>query len=787
VSTITSGQGAQDATRVDIAVGSASQQPTIPLSAPPGRATPTASREELEMRLAVAGYRVDGLLATGRHGPIYRAVRQADGLGVTIHVVEVPLSAQQRQRFLSESKALLDLPASPHLVQVLEAAVTEAGQPYLVTPAAERTLADRLDAEGPLPLQEVAAAARAAAGGLTALHRAGLLHANLTPGNLLVLPNGQVAVTGIALPAMLELAAANPCPYHPPEVLGGGAWSVAGDVYALAATLFALLSGRAPHGGGDGAVLRAMAGPPPRPPRDGLPDAVHAALRRGLAPEPAARHPSPATLAEELCAAAPPPAPAGSAVPTLPPAPPGSRAGRPLGSSYLLHEPIGSGASGQVWCASRRHDGSRVAVKLLRREHATNPEMVARFLQERTALLSVGHPHLVRVRDLVAEGEVLALVMDLVDGVDLRRTMATARLGRADACTLLGQVVAALAAVHAAGIVHRDVKPENVLVERAHDRLSARLTDFGIAHVTAASALTRTDQLLGTVDYLAPEVVGGDRATPAADVYAFGVVAYELLAGHRPFTGDHPFAVVHAQLEREPPRPHGMADDVWQVLQSCLAKDPAARPDAAALAATFEALGSAVGDSPLAPVPAPPAGRQGPLEATAEPPAPLPTGASRFPPPPAPPRQPGGRGRHPLLLWAAAAVALAAVAAAAGVLTARQAPPARPAPTTIAEAGRFVAVPVVATSPGPGTVVLRFGGGPELDGFQHYTIFWNLAKVLESGIPGTDTEYVVTDLHPGTRYCFRVAALTVDDGAGQTPARTQRPPEACLTPDGPPD
>jgi serine/threonine protein kinase len=257
---------------------------------------------------------------------------------------------------------------------------------------------------------------------------------------------------------MLELVAANPCPYHPPEVLGGAAWSVAGDVYALAATLFALLSGRAPHGGGDGAVLRAMAGPPPRLPRDGLPDAVHAALRRALDPEPAARHPSPATLAEELCAAAPAPAPAGSAVPTPPPAPPGERAGRPLGSNYLLHEPIGTGASGQVWRASRRHDGSRVAVKLLRREHATNPEMVARFLQERTALLSVGHPHLVRVRDLVAEGEVLALVMDLVDGVDLRRTMATARLGRADACTLLGQVVAALAAVHVAGIVHRDVK-----------------------------------------------------------------------------------------------------------------------------------------------------------------------------------------------------------------------------------------------------------------------------------------------------------------------------------------
>jgi hypothetical protein len=93
---------------------------------------------------------------------------------------------------------------------------------------------------------------------------------------------------------------------------------------------------------------------------------------------------------------------------------------------------------------------------------------------------------------------------------------------------------------------------------------------------------------------------------------------------------------------------------------------------------------------------------------------------------------------------------------------------------------------VVATSPGPGTVVLRFGGGPELDGFQHYTIFWNHGTVLETGIPGTDTEYVVPDLHPGTRYCFWVAAL-IDDGAGQTPARTQRPSKACLTPDGPPD
>src|SRR5262249_1325619 len=149
-----------------------------------------------------------------------------------------------------------------------------------------------------------------------------------------------------------------------------------------------------------------------------------------------------------------------------------------------LDEPIGRGATGHVWAGRRREDGSPVAVKLLRAELATDPGVVNRFLRERLVLTGLRHKHLVRVHDLVAEGDVLGIVMDLVDGEDLRHFLARGPLPEATAATLLAQVAAALAAVHAAGLVHRDIKPENVLVAAGP---TALLSDFGIARAVAGS------------------------------------------------------------------------------------------------------------------------------------------------------------------------------------------------------------------------------------------------------------------------------------------------------------
>ena len=251
-----------------------------------------------------------------------------------------------------------------------------------------------------------------------------------------------------------------------------------------------------------------------------------------------------------------------------------------LGSHYQLEERIGEGGIGVVWRGSDTLTDAAYAIKLLRPEHAQDPATVARFVRERTALLRFRHPNVVVLHDMIVEGDQLALVMDLVADGDLaaHRKRHGGTLGPAAAMDLMAQVCAALAAAHAAGIVHRDLKPANILLDGGQ----VRLTDFGIALVAGDTSITTEGEFLGTLHYLAPEVIRGEEPTPACDCYAVGVTLYELLAGHPPFTGV-PAAVMHGHLHLAPERPDGTSDAAWQVIAACLEKDPARRPDATEL------------------------------------------------------------------------------------------------------------------------------------------------------------------------------------------------------------
>jgi hypothetical protein len=262
-----------------------------------------------------------------------------------------------------------------------------------------------------------------------------------------------------------------------------------------------------------------------------------------------------------------------------------------LGSSYLLLEPLGRGGMGRVWRGALRTGGEQVAVKVLNPELAADPEIVARFLQERGILVGLAHPHLVRVRDLVAEGETLAIVMDLVQG-DLRRSLAEkGSLAPAFCAGLMAQVLTGLAAVHGAGIVHRDLKPENILLDRSDgDPPRARVSDFGIARLTTGPALTRTTGLIGTPEYMAPEMAEQRDVGSPVDVYAAGIVLYELLAGRTPFGGGPAVAILRRHLDEVPARPEGLDDALWQLLSEMLAKQPEPRPTAAEAAERLVAL-----------------------------------------------------------------------------------------------------------------------------------------------------------------------------------------------------
>ncbi|MET9732855.1 serine/threonine-protein kinase [Streptomyces sp. NPDC006458] len=277
---------------------------------------------------------------------------------------------------------------------------------------------------------------------------------------------------------------------------------------------------------------------------------------------------------------------------------------RKIGSRYTANQILGRGSAGTVWLGEGPE--GPVAVKLLREDLASDQELVGRFVQERTALLGLEHPHVVSVRDLVVDGNDLALVMDLVRGTDLRtRLERERRMAPEAAVAIVADVAEGLAAAHAAGVVHRDVKPENVLLDMqgplgpggAHPAL---LTDFGVAKLIDSPRRTKATKIIGTPDYLAPEIVEGLPPRAAVDIYALATVLYELLAGFTPFGGGHPGAVLRRHVtETVVPLP-GIPEELWQLIVQCLAKAPASRLRASELAARLrEQLPTLVGMPPL--------------------------------------------------------------------------------------------------------------------------------------------------------------------------------------------
>ncbi|WP_433547404.1 serine/threonine-protein kinase [Streptomyces sp. CA-294286] len=277
---------------------------------------------------------------------------------------------------------------------------------------------------------------------------------------------------------------------------------------------------------------------------------------------------------------------------------------RKIGSRYTAHQILGRGSAGTVWLGEGPE--GPVAIKMLREDLSSDQELVGRFVQERTALLKLDHPHVVSVRDLVVDGNDLALVMDLVRGTDLRtRLDRERRLAPEAAVAIAADIADGLAAAHAAQIVHRDVKPENVLLDMqgplgpggAHPAL---LTDFGVAKLIDTPRRTKATKIIGTPDYLAPEIVEGLPPRAAVDIYALATVLYELLAGFTPFGGGHPGAVLRRHVtETVVPLP-GIPEELWQLIVQCLAKAPASRLRASELAAGLrEQLPSLAGMPPL--------------------------------------------------------------------------------------------------------------------------------------------------------------------------------------------
>ena len=243
---------------------------------------------------------------------------------------------------------------------------------------------------------------------------------------------------------------------------------------------------------------------------------------------------------------------------------------------YELEAELGSGAVGVVYRA-RSYDGTVVAIKVLRPALAHDELFRARFAHELRVAQEIHDRHLVRILDAgESEGQPY-LVLEYVAGGSLGDRLKRERLSLDELLRLVGEVAAGLDALHRSGLVHRDVKPSNILLRPDG---SAALTDFGLAKSAAYTVLTRPGQVVGTLDYLAPELIRGEAATAASDIYALGCVAFESLTGSAPFADRSLLGVGTAHLEDEPPNPPAPPEVAWALLRA-LEKDPAARPPTA--------------------------------------------------------------------------------------------------------------------------------------------------------------------------------------------------------------
>lgn len=259
---------------------------------------------------------------------------------------------------------------------------------------------------------------------------------------------------------------------------------------------------------------------------------------------------------------------------------------------YRLVAPAGTGGSAEVWRAIDQKTGDEVAVKRLHPVVFADEAGRRRLQREFDALRALDEPHIVRVRDLQIGDREAALILDYVDGSSLAQTLAERReagdgpMAPEAAVAIVGEVAAALAAAHAAGIVHRDVTPGNILLPPG----GARLTDFGIAHASGdQTAVTATGLLMGTMRFLAPEQLRGEPSTPASDLHALAATAYEMLAGRPAFEATSPVGLVEAQ--RAGPAPiGGIGPALDAAVRHGLAVDPADRPaDVTAFAASLSA------------------------------------------------------------------------------------------------------------------------------------------------------------------------------------------------------
>jgi len=541
-------------------------------------------------------YRVETMIGGGGCGLVYAGRHEILGKSVAIKMLrpELVRDPAQAQRFFREARLAAAL-HHEHIVDITDFGTDEgSGAPYLVMELLRgRTLMTVMREAGVLAWPRVVSILIQLARALACAHEHGVLHRDLKPHNVMLSESSaggeQVKLCDFGLSRLrvdderitsTGSFVGTPA-YVAPEQIAGDEQDERGDFYALGVTAYEMLTGTLPYRAtGTVSLIAEILSHERVPLRDRLASAAPAGLisliERLIAREPDERPASASAIERELIAIT-----AGASAPVS------DLTGHLVGS-YRITGLLGSGGHGSVWLAEHPVIGTKVAIKVLRPEIAAMPGLAERFVNEARAASSIPSPHVARYHDLgrLPSGQPYAII-EYLDGETLAKRLArVVRLPIAETVELARQIAGALDSAHALGIVHRDVKPENVVLAAT----GAKVLDFGIAKVTGpsgdAAVKTQTGFFMGTIMYCAPEQLLGAEIGPAADVYALGATMFEMLVGHAPFTGDAT-QIANAKASRAAPPIKGARADVpahlAELVADMLAHEAARRPTMAAV------------------------------------------------------------------------------------------------------------------------------------------------------------------------------------------------------------
>lgn len=593
----------------------------------------------------VGGYEVLRRLSEGAAAEVFLARSEETQRRVIIEVLHAELAREQDivQRFLETSRLRRQL-AHPNVARRVLEGTTADGRPYSITEAEGDSVATVLTTNGPFRVELLVQVAVKLCDALQFLHEKGVVHGNLKPSTVYLNPEGeelkpQVVDWGLALMRpgktmpRVDGRQLVESEYMSPERIRGQRATAASDIYAMGILLYEMLTGFPPFTGTDSvAVRRRHLEEAPAP----LPE--HAAplapvIARCLAKSAAERYPSAAALRDALIGLVPGELEPAAVQVGLAPRAAESTAetGQVLGS-YELIEPLGEGAMGRVFLAKHTKLGRKVALKLLKPEHAQNKEQLARFIQEAQAVNKINHEHIVEIYDFVEDplpnGELrVYCVMEVLRGDTLGKVQKRGPVPLARGLAIIRQVASALDAAHRVGVVHRDIKPDNIFVTEKRGQDFVKVVDFGVAKLRGTEPVrdptgpaprepeateegaTSTGVVIGTPAFMPPEQALGKPSNHRVDIYSLGVVLYRLVVGKVPFMAGS-FSELVTKLTGTPapalPELSKSGEKVPEMLRrlvaACLEKDPEKRPQSMGevVSAIDEVLGALAGPAPEA-------------------------------------------------------------------------------------------------------------------------------------------------------------------------------------------